>query len=94
MPTVVLGITYGGLIGVLGNAILFRVMEERRRAGHEPIKGIGGVFFLRYILDAVSLILFWFLTHDRYGLIAAALSITVAVKISLFIVYRRKGGRL
>lgn len=93
MLVVVLGVTYGAFIGWLGNHVLFRVMDHRREAGQEPLRGIGGVFFLRYVVDLLALVLFWFLTHDRYGLIAAALSITVAVKISLFIVYQRKGGR-
>lgn len=93
MLLVVLGITYGSFIGWFGNFILFHTMEERRKAGQEPLKGIGAIFFLRYVVDLISLILFWLLTHDRYGLIAAGLSITVAVKVSLFLVYRRKGGK-
>lgn len=93
MLVVVLGITYGSLVGWFGNYVLFYVMEERQKAGEETLKGVGAVFFLRYLVDLIALILFWVLTHDKYGLIAAALSITIAVKVSLFIVYQRKGGR-
>lgn len=90
---VVIGVTYGSLIGLIGNWLLFRKMEENRRAGMEPLKGIGAIFFLRYAVDLISLLVFWFLTHDGIGLVAAALSITVAVKVTLIIVYSRKGGR-
>jgi hypothetical protein len=91
---VVIGITYGTLIGLFGNWLLFRHINENRRRGEEPLKGVGGIFAFRYLLDAVGLVVFWFVTRSAYGIVAAALSITVAVKISLFIIYARKGGRI
>jgi hypothetical protein len=91
---VVIGITYGTAIGLLGNWLLFRHIEGNRRRGEEPLKGVGGVFFIRYLLDAIGLVVFWLVTRSAYGIVAAALSITVAVKISLFIIYARKGGRI
>lgn len=93
MLAVVLGITFGAVAGFLENALLFRAMDHARRAGKEPVRMLGGIFFARYVLDILLLILFWVLTRSTYALIAAALSLTVAVKISLFIVYTRKGGR-
>ncbi len=93
MLVVVLGITYGSLIGCLCNYMLFQALDERKRLGQEPLEGIGKIFFLRYAIDFMALILFWLLTRSAYGLIAVGLSITVAVKISLLIVYRRKGGK-
>jgi len=48
---------------------------------------------VRYVLDAVVLVLFYLVVPDVYALIAAALSITIAVKVSLLHVYVRKGGR-
>jgi hypothetical protein len=91
---VVIGITYGALIGFFGNWLLFRHIANNRRRGEELLKGVGGVFVVRYLLDAVGIVLFWLVTRSAYGIVAAALSITVAVKISLFIIYARKGGRI
>lgn len=93
MLAVVLGITFGALAGLAENYVLFRVLEGALRAGKEPARLMGGLFFIRYLLDVVLLLLFWAVTRSAYGVIAAALSLTVAIKISLFIVYRRKGGR-
>ncbi|BDG61770.1 hypothetical protein caldi_28600 [Caldinitratiruptor microaerophilus] len=93
MLGVVLGITFGAAAGFLENALLFRAMDRVRRAGKEPVRILGGMFFARYVFDILLLVLFWVLTRSASGLIAAALSLTVAVKISLFIVYTRKGGR-
>lgn len=93
MLMVVIGITYGSLVGLFGNWLLFRRMELNRKNGVELLKGIGTVFFLRYAIDLVSLVIFCLLTGCGAGIVAAALSITVAVKISLFMVYCRKGGR-
>lgn len=92
MP-ILIGIAYGAFLGYVTNLILFRKMENNRMAGVEPLKGIGGVFLTRYFLDLIALILFYLVTRHALGLVAAALSITVAVKISLYIVYMRKGGR-
>lgn len=93
MVLVVIGITYGTLIGLIGHLLLFRYIDYNRRRGAEPLKGVGGIFFFRYILDAVALVIFSLVTKHPYAIVAAALSITVAVKISLLIVYTRKGGR-
>lgn len=90
---VVIGITYGALVGLFGNWLLFRKMEENRRGGLEPLKGIGSVFIIRYAIDAASLFIFAFLIKHTWAIIAAALSLTAAVKISLFMVYARKGGK-
>lgn len=94
MLLVVIGITYGTIIGIIDNALLFRHIDNNRRKGEELLKGVGGVFLVRYLLDAVALILFALVTRHALGIVAAALSITVAVKISLFIIYARKGGRI
>lgn len=94
MLLVVIGITYGTIIGLFGNWLLFRHINNNRRSGEEPLKGVGAVFLVRYLLDAVGVIVFWLVTRSAYGIVAAALSITVAVKISLFIIYARKGGRI
>lgn len=90
---VVIGITYGTLIGLFGNWLLFRKLAENCRIGAEPLKGIGAIFFLRYALDAVSLFAFGYAVKHTWAIISAAFSLTVAVKISLFIVYSRKGGK-
>lgn len=89
----VIGIAYGSALGLLENWILFRKMAANRRAGVEPLRGVGLVFFLRYILDVGALFAFGYLVKDKWAIMAAAFSLTVAVKISLFIVYTRKGGK-
>lgn len=94
MLMVVIGITYGTVIGAFSHLLTFRVIGWNKRRGAEPLKGIGAVFFIRYVLDAVALLLFALITRDGLGITAAALSITVAVKISLLIVYTRKGGKI
>ncbi|HWI60416.1 MAG TPA: hypothetical protein VNT75_01115 [Symbiobacteriaceae bacterium] len=94
MLTVVIGITYGSVLGIIDNVLLFRHIANNRRKGEELLKGVGGVFLIRYLMDAISLIVFALVTRHALGIVAAALSITVAVKISLFIIYARKGGRI
>jgi lipid-A-disaccharide synthase-like uncharacterized protein len=91
---VVIGITYGTIIGVVGHVLLFRHIENNKRRGLESLKGVGMIFFLRYVLDAVAVLLYALVTRDGLGIVAAALSITVAVKISLIVVYTRKGGKI
>lgn len=93
MLMVVLGITYGSLIGLFGNWLLFRKLADNRRIGAEPLKGIGAVFFVRYLLDAASLFAFGYAVRHSWAIISAGLSLTFAVKISLLIVYTRKGGK-
>ncbi len=78
---------------MFGNWLLFRKLAENRRIGVEPLKGVGAVFFIRYALDAASLFAFGYVTKHTWSIIAAAMSLTVAVKISLFMVYSRKGGK-
>lgn len=90
---VVIGITYGVIIGLLENKLLFWTMERNRRRGRDPLDGIGKVFLIRNVVDLVALFGFGFIVRDAWAIIAAALSVTVAVMISLFLVYRRKGGR-
>lgn len=90
---IAIGVLFGGAVGHVGNMLLFRKMENNRRDGVEPLRGIGGVFFLRYGLDGLGLVLLYLVMKSPAALVAAALSITVAVKISLFMVYTRKGGR-
>lgn len=93
MLMVVIGITYGTFFGLLGNWLLFRKLAENKRIGAEPLKGIGAIFLFRYGIDAISLLTFAYVTKHAWAIVAAALSLTVAVKISLFMVYARKGGR-
>ncbi|MFZ5813734.1 MAG: hypothetical protein ACOY93_00345 [Bacillota bacterium] len=90
---IIIGVVYGAAVGHLGNLLLFRKMENNRLEGKETLRGIGGVFFLRYGLDGLGLVILYLLMKSPSALVAAALSITVAVKISLFMVYMRKGGR-
>jgi hypothetical protein len=93
MLLVVIGITYGALIGLAGNWLLFHRMAQNRRNRQDPLKGVGGVFFIRYAIEAASLIVFALVVKDKWAIISAAISLTVAVKVSLFMVYARKGGR-
>lgn len=65
-----------------------------RRRGIELLKGVGGIFLLRYLIDGVGLLVFALITRHGPGIVAAAISITVAVKISLIYVYTKKGGRI
>jgi hypothetical protein len=90
---VVVGIAFGTFLGCLGNWALFHRMADNKRKGLEPLRGIGTIFFIRYTLDAVFLFAFGYIVKDTWAIIAAAMSLTVAVKVSLFIVYSRKGGR-
>lgn len=94
MLRLVLGITYGAAVGLLGNWLLFHRMRRAKERGREPIAGLGTVFLIRLMADALALVLFWALTRDALGLVAAGISLTVAVQLSLWIVLRRKGGRL
>jgi len=91
---VTLGIVLGAGWGCLMNLLLFRKMANNRAAGVEPLRGIGLVFFVRYLLDAVALVILYLVIRSAAALVAAALSITVAVKVSLFTVFLRKGGKL
>lgn len=93
MLKVVIGITYGTIIGLFQNWLLFWVMDENRRRGRDSLNGVGKVFFLRYVIDAIALFGFGFAVRDVWAIIAATLSVTMAVKVSLFLVYTRKGGR-
>jgi hypothetical protein len=90
---VVIGVTYGAAVGWLSNHLLFRRMEENRKKGLDLLRGVGGVFLLRYLLDAAALFLFAFIVRHTWAIVAATMSVTVAVKISLFVAYQRKGGR-
>lgn len=90
---IIIGIVYGAIAGFVGNMLLFRKMENNRRDGVEPLRGIGGIFFMRYLIDGLALVLLYLVMKSAPALVAAALSVTVAVKISLFVVYTRKGGR-
>lgn len=94
MLLVVIGITYGTFIGLIDNWILFRHIDHNRRKGLELLRGVGVIFLIRYLLDGAALVIFALVTRHALGIVAAALSITVAVKISLFIIYARKGGRI
>lgn len=94
MLKVVLGVTYGAALGYLGNWVLFRVVRGQAQRGGEPVRAVGAVFFFRLLADGLALVAWWVLTADPYSLIAAALSTTIAVKISLFLVLRRTGGKL
>jgi hypothetical protein len=91
---VVIGITYGSALGLISHLLLFRHLDDNKRKGEEPLKGVGGVFAFRYLVDIVGLVLFALVTRDGLGIVAAALSITVVVKISLLVTYARKGGRI
>lgn len=84
---------YGFLWGWVGHLLLFRKIANNRDAGLEPLRGIGLVFFLRYLLDAAALVILYLITKSAAALVAAGISITVAVKVTLFMAYARKGGR-
>lgn len=90
---VVLGVTIGSAVGWLENLLLFRAIDRALREGREPLSHLGGVFFARFAVDILFLLIFWYVTHDHYGLIAAALSIALAIQVSLLVALRRKGGR-
>lgn len=94
MITVVLGITYGIFVGLVSNWLLFRKICGNRQQGQDPLHQVGSVFLLRLLLDAVLLFLFAVVVREPWAIIASALSLTMTVKVSLFMVYRRKGGRL
>lgn len=93
LADIVIGILYGSAWGYMGHLLLVRKMENDRISGAEPLRGIGLVFFLRYIIDAIALVLLYLVMKSAGALVAAGISITVAVKVTLFMVYARKGGR-
>lgn len=94
MLWVVIGITYGALIGLVENWVLFHQIAENKRRGLEPLRGVGAIFLVRYLADVVFLFAFGYVVrHHPWAIVAAGLSLTVAVKVSLFMVYARKGGR-
>lgn len=90
---IAIGVVYGAIVGYAGNLLLFRKLANNQQAGVDPLRGIGVIFFLRYVLDGVGVVILYLVMKSAAALVAAALSITVAVKISLFVVYTRKGGR-
>lgn len=90
---IIIGILYGSFFGLLGNWLMFRKLADNQRSGAEPLKGVGMIFFLRYMIDGISLLTFAFVVKDGLAITAAAISLTIVVKISLFVVYARKGGR-
>jgi hypothetical protein len=90
----IVGVVYGALVGLFGHWLLFHQIAKNKRSGKDPFKGIGGVFFFRYMIDGASLLIFALVTRNGIGITAAAISITIAVKVSLIIVYLRKGGRI
>jgi hypothetical protein len=90
---ILIGLVYGSFFGLLGNWLLFRKLVENQRNGFEALRGIGTIFFLRYMIDGISLLTFAFVVKDGLAITAAAISLTIVVKISLFVVYARKGGR-
>lgn len=94
MITIVLGIIYGSFVGLVSNWLLFQRMKGNREHGQDPLHRVGSIFLLRYLLDAFLLVLFALVVRKPWAIVASALSLTVAVKVSLFAVYRRKGGRL
>lgn len=93
MLPIVIGLTYGSIVGFVGNWWLFRALKKARSRGEEPLRSLAGVFFFRYLFDFVALLLHWFIFKNKIGLVVVGISITVAVKISLLMVYRQKGGR-
>lgn len=93
VAAVLAGVLFGCVWGFACNLLLFRKMANNRAAGVDSLRGIGAVFFVRYVLDAAALILFYLIVRNVHSLVAAALSITAAVKASLFHVYARKGGK-
>ena len=93
MLKVVIGITYGTIIGLFQNWLLFRAMAENRRRGRDSLHGVGKVFLFRYAIDAIALFGFGFAVRDAWAIISSTMSVTIAVKVSLFLVYTRKGGR-
>lgn len=93
MLWVVLGITYGGIIGWTGNWLTLRVLRRRGKSGRDPAEALGVMFLLRLLVDAGALFLWWGVVRDTWSLVAAAVSITVAVKVSLWIAFREKGGK-
>ncbi|HEY8347501.1 MAG TPA: hypothetical protein VIL07_09560 [Symbiobacteriaceae bacterium] len=94
MIAVVLGITYGAIVGLVSNWLLFRRIERNRRHGLDPLHQVGSIFLWRYLMDAVLLFLFAIVVRQPLAIVASAVSLTVAVKISLLRAYVRKGGRL
>lgn len=97
MLGVVLGITYGLIIGLFNNFILHFSTKLAKARGLEPIQVMGRVFFVRYMVDLVSLMLPGFLlkgTAIHLGfMISAALSLAILGNIALLIIYHKKGGR-
>lgn len=93
MLLVVIGITYGALLGYVGNWLVFWKMDQNKRLGAEPLKGIGAIFLARYVVDAIALFAFGYIVKDTWAIVGSGISVTVAVKVSLLIVYSRKGGR-
>lgn len=90
----VLGITYGALIGLLSNYLVFWRIGRNRRQGKEPLQGLGAFFFLRYLMVATAIWLFWWGFRDTAALTAVVLSDTLVVKISIIKYSGWKGGRI
>ncbi|MGE5675707.1 MAG: hypothetical protein ACM3XM_17800 [Mycobacterium leprae] len=93
MVMAVVGLAYGSLVGMVNHWLLFWRMNVNRRRRKESLADIGFVFLLRYLIDGTALLLFALALRNGAAITAAALSITVTVKISLLTVYLRKGGK-
>ena len=94
MLMAIVGVVYGTLVGLFGHWLLFHQIATNKKNGRDPFKGIGVVFFFRYMIDGATLLIFALVTRNGIAMTAAAISITIAVKVSLIIVYIRKGGRI
>ncbi|MCL4424435.1 MAG: hypothetical protein M1553_02995 [Firmicutes bacterium] len=96
----VIGITYGAVIAVLNNRLLFRGIRrarERAAALGKPDQGTGVVtrlFGIRYAIDAGALIIAGVLFRNVAFLIAAALSLTILGNILIATTVRAKGGKI
>lgn len=94
MLPIVIGLTYGGIVGLVQNLCLFWYLRRRPAGGRGSLRSLVGLFFLRYLVDLVALLAYWRLFRHTGGLAAAAIAIALAIQVSLWIAYRRKGGRL
>lgn len=94
LTDILIGFGCGILIGLLDNWLLFWKISRNQRAGREMLHGINLVFLYRYVVDAAALVFVAIITRKMWAVVAVAIAIVISVKVSLLIVYKRKGGRL
>lgn len=92
MIRIVLGVTCALLFALASTWMLFRFMRRTRDEVANSMSGMAKIFFIRLVLNVTCLVLVWFLLHDWKALLAAGLTLALAIQAPIVIAFGRKGG--